>query len=253
MDDDDLVRRLRAAGCVFAESEAALLRASATDVAELARMVDERCSGVPVEHILGWAEFDGGQVAVEPGVFVPRGRTAFLVDLAAAVARPGMAVVDLCCGSGAVALALSRRVSGLDLHASDVDDSAVRCARRNLRGRAHVHQGDLFDALPRRLRGRVDVVVANAPYVPTDDIAMMPAEARDHEPRAALDGGPDGVEVHRRIAAEASRWLTGGGTVLIETSRAQAALTEGAFRDHRFRTRIDRDPDRESTVVTATS
>ena len=91
---------------------------------------------------------------------------------------------------------------------------------------AALHLGDLYDALPVALRGRVDVLAANAPYVPTDRIALMPPEARDHEPRLALDGGVDGVDLHRRIAAGAAEWLAPGGVLLIETSPAQAPLTD---------------------------
>ena len=98
---------------------------------------------------------------------------------------------------------------------------ALACARTNVPA-ATAHLGDLYDALPGRLRGRIDVLAANAPYVPTDRIADMPPEARDHEPRAALDGGADGVDLHRRIAAGAPDWLAPGGVLLVETSPGQA-------------------------------
>ncbi|PWU62047.1 putative protein N(5)-glutamine methyltransferase, partial [Micromonospora globispora] len=102
-----LVSRLRAAGCVYAEDEAELLIAAAADSAEaLTDLVDRRVAGLPLEHLLGWAEFCGVRVAVHPGVFVPRGRTALLVSAAAAVAGPTPAVLDLCCGSGAAAVVL---------------------------------------------------------------------------------------------------------------------------------------------------
>ncbi|MBX9244719.1 putative protein N(5)-glutamine methyltransferase, partial [Actinotalea ferrariae] len=115
----------------------------------------------------------------------------------------------------------------VEVHAADVEPAAVRCARRNLPARDghHVHLGDLWDALPGHLRGRVDVVVANAPYVPTDAIALMPPEARDHEPVTSLDGGPDGTSVQARVAAGAAAWLRPGGHLLVETSRSQAPTT----------------------------
>jgi release factor glutamine methyltransferase len=227
--DPALVGALRAAGCVFAEDEAALLEAEATDAADLAQMLSRRVGGEPLEQILGWAEFCGLRIAVAPGVFVPRRRTAELVDLAVAllvdVERP--VVVDLCCGSGAIGVAIAARTPWTELHAADVDPDAVACARRNVTA-GEVHEGDLYDALPRHLAGRVDVLAVNAPYVPTDEIAMMPTDARDHEHLIALDGGPDGLDLHRRVAAGAAAWLRPGGTLLIETGRRQAEGTAAA-------------------------
>jgi len=247
-----VVARLRAAGCVFAEEEAQLLRSAATDPAGLEAMIQSRVDGLPLEQILGWAEFCGLRIAVDPGVFVPRRRTEFLVWQAAALARPGALVVDLCCGSGAVGVALAATAGPIELHAGDIGPVAVACARRNLAGFGGLaYQGDLFAALPGALRGRVDLLVVNAPYVPTSEIALMPPEARDHEPKVALDGGPDGVDVHRRVAAEAARWLAPGGHVLIETSRRQAPSTARALAEGGLVPRIDADPDLQATVVTA--
>jgi release factor glutamine methyltransferase len=217
----DLVARLRAAGCVFAEEEAALLVAGATTPADLERLVVARTGGVPLELLLGYAEFCGLRVAVAAGVFVPRRRTALVVEQAAARLRPGAVVLDLCCGTGAIGAALAARVPGLEVWASDVDPDAVACARRNLPA-ARVLEGDLYDALPGHLRGRVDALVANAPYVPSAAIARMPPEAREHEHRAALDGGTDGLALQARVAAGAPDWLTWGGALLVETSDRQA-------------------------------
>jgi release factor glutamine methyltransferase len=198
----DVIARLRAAGCVFAEDEARLLLDTARTPAELAGMVERRVAGLPLEHVLGWAEFAGRRVAVDPGVFVPRRRTELLVREAAARARPGAVVVDLCCGSGAVGVAVAAAVPGIELHAADVDPAAVRCARRNVTAfGGQVHEGDLDAPLPAALRGRVDVLVANAPYVPTGAVGLMPPEARLPEPRVALDGGADGLDVQRRACA----------------------------------------------------
>ena len=223
-----MVTRLRAAGCVFAEDEARLLISSARNPADLAAMVDRRARGLPLEHVLGWAKFCGLRIAVDTGVFVPRRRTEFLVHQAASLARPGAVVLDLCCGSGAVGAALAATVERAEIHAVDIDPAAVRCARRNL-ARGQVYEGDLYEPLPDALRGRVDVLVANAPYVPTEAIGLMPPEARVHEPRMALDGGSDGLDVQRRVTAEAPRWLASGGYLLIETSVLQAPSTVGAF------------------------
>ncbi|MCP3802960.1 putative protein N(5)-glutamine methyltransferase [Allokutzneria sp. A3M-2-11 16] len=248
-----IITRLRAAGCVFAEDEARLLSTAARDHTELHAMVDRRVEGLPLEHILGWAEFQGLRVAVEPGVFVPRRRTELLVQHAAPLLRPHSVVVDLCCGSGAVGAALATIEPRIELHAADIEPAAVKCAHRNITQHGgEVHEGDLYDALPTALRGRVHVIVANAPYVPTDAVALMPPEARDHEPRVALDGGTDGLDLHRRIAAEAPDWLTPGGHLLIETSERQASHTAKAFATNGFHPQIHHSEDLDATVVVGT-
>ena len=256
-DPAPVVARLRAVGCVFAEEEAAALLAAVTGPAHLAALVGRRIAGEPLELVLGWAGFCGLRVAVEPGVFVPRQRTALLVEQAAALLRGSSraaAVVDLCCGSGAVGLAVATALGPVELHAADVDPVAVRCARRNLEpvgGR--VHQGDLYAALPAGLRGRVDLLTVNAPYVPSAAVALMPPEARDHEPRTALDGGPDGTDLQRRVAAGARHWLAPGGTLLIETSARQAPLTAAAVEAGGLHAAVVRDDERDATVVVGTS
>ncbi|MGW6256247.1 putative protein N(5)-glutamine methyltransferase [Streptomyces sp. NPDC055085] len=227
---DSVVAALRSAGCVFAEDEAELILATARTPAEAVAMVDRRVAGLPLEHVLGWAEFHGLRITLEPGVFVPRRRTEFLVEQAVALAPGASVVVDLCCGSGAVGAALAASLDGLELHASDIDPAAVHCARRNVAPFAgRVHEGDLFSALPDTLRGRVDVLAANVPYVPTDEVGLLPAEARDHEPLVALDGGADGLDLVRRVAEGAPRWLAPGGCLLVETSERQAATAVEAF------------------------
>ncbi len=252
-----LVARLRAAGCVFAEEEAAALLAAATDPGTLAAMVARRVAGEPLETVLGWAGFCGLRVAVGPGVFVPRQRTALLVERAVALLRSVRGtpvVVDLCCGSGAVGLAVATGLGPVELHAADVDPVAVGCARRNLAAvGGRVHQGDLYAALPDSLRGRVDLLAANAPYVPSAAIASMPPEARDAEPRTALDGGPDGTDLQRRVAAGARSWLAPGGVLLVETSARQASLTAAAVRRGGLHATVVRDDERDATVVVGTA
>ena len=243
-----VVDRLRLAGCVFAEDEAALLVAAAADDGDLAALVARRVAGEPLEQLLGWAAFDGLRIALAPGVFVPRVRSEFLAERAAAVARPASVVLDLCCGSGALGAAVAARVPGIELHAADLDAAAVACARVNLPGAA-VYEGNLFDALPAALRGRVDVLVSNVPYVPTSAIALMPPEARDHEPRLALDGGPDGLAVARRVLAGAPAWLAPGGTVLVETSEAQVPAALAAVSAVGLVPVVDTDDERGATVV----
>jgi release factor glutamine methyltransferase len=227
---DDLVARLRLAGCVFAEEEAALLVEAATTERELEALVVRREAGEPLEQLVGWAAFDGLRVAVAPGVFVPRQRTVLLVSEAASLVEPGSVVVDLGCGTGAIAAAVLARVPGVEVYAADIDPAPVACAARNLPP-DRVFAGDLYDALPPGLRGTVDVVVANAPYVPTGAIASMPREARDHEHLVALDGGPDGLVVQRRVIEGAPAWLRRGGHVLVETGRSQLGATSAALRE----------------------
>jgi release factor glutamine methyltransferase len=245
------VARLRAAGCVFAEDEADVLASSAPSPEDLERMVARRAAGEPLEHVVGWARFDGQRVAVDPGVFVPRQRTSFLVELAAAALPPsGGVVLDLCCGSGALGLALARRRPGVVLHAVDNSPPAAACAECNLAAVGGVvHLGDLDGPLPAALRGTVDVIVANVPYVPTAAVALMPPESRDHEPRSAVDGGSDGLVLLRRVALLAPAWLRAGGSVFSEVSEAQAGSAAAAFRAAGLVTEVHHEAEREATVV----
>ena len=248
-----VVSRLRAAGCVFAEDEARLLISTAQSPNALTAMVDRRVAGLPLEHVLGWAEFRGLRITVDPGVFVPRRRTEFLVDRAAALARRDAVVVDLCCGSGALGAALVTTVDGAELHAADIDPVAVRCARGNVAAvGGRVYQGDLYAPLPASLRGRVDILLANVPYVPTEDIELLPQEARVHEARVALDGGADGLDVLRRVTASAGEWLAPGGHLLFETSERQAAGAVATVADDGLIPRVATSDALYATVVIGT-
>ncbi|MBF6331292.1 putative protein N(5)-glutamine methyltransferase [Nocardia transvalensis] len=250
--------RLRAAGCVFAEDEAALLTAAAASPDELEALVTRRVSGVPLEHLLGWAEFRGLRVAVAPGVFVSRRRTEFLVEQALARADTEAAVVvDLCCGCGALGLATATELAAagvrVEVVASDIEPAAVACAARNLASfGARVFEGDLFTPLPPDLAGRVTLLLANTPYVPSAMIAQMPPEARDHEPHTALDGGSDGLDIVRRVAAEAPRWLAPGGHLFVEAGAAQAPVAAAVFAECGLTPTIAESEDGYATVVIGT-
>lgn len=283
----DVVARLRVAGCVFAEDEARLLTAAAGTPAELDAMVERRAGGEPLEYVIGWAEFAGLRIFVDPGVFVPRLRSEFLVSVAVDLVRSrGDAslpvIVDLCCGTGALGLAVAvslqrsdespggdgRRpadqragrefagarvasVHGVELHAADLDPAAVACARRNVEPAGGlVYQSDLFDALPGSLRGRIDVLICNAPYVPSTELAFMPAEAREHEALMALDGGSDGLAILRRVAAEAAGWLAPGGVLLVETSERQGPSMASAMSAAELAPLVHYDDESGATVVT---
>jgi release factor glutamine methyltransferase len=248
---DTIAAALREAGCVFAAEEAALLVAAAPTGEALRSMVGQRAAGQPLEHVIGWAEFCGLRMAVDPGVFVPRRRSEFLVRQAAALCRPGMRVVDLACGCGAIGAAIATLAAEVELHACDVDQVAVRCARRNLLPfGSRVYAGDLFQPLPDALRGRVGVIAANLPYVPAEQVRLMPAEARTHEPLAALDGGPDGLDVLRRAAARAGDWLAPGGHLLIEIGAGQAEAASAAFTAAGLTAAVARDTELDATVIT---
>ena len=233
----------------------------------LADLIARRVAGEPLEHLFGWVSFAGSTYVVTPGVFVPRRRSELVVRLAVEIASDKVQVpsaelpafrrslsplvVDLCCGSGAIGAAISRELPEAEVWAADMDPRAVACARQNLPPH-RVVEGDLYDALPAELRGRIDVVAVNSPYVPTDAIATMPPEARDHEPRVALDGGTDGLDLHRRVLAEAAPWLVPGGAVVIETSQAQAQGTLAAATSVGFDARVETDG-ADATAVVATA
>lgn len=276
----ELVARLRAAGCVFAEDEARILTEAADgDADRLEELTAGRVSGLPLEHLVGWAELDGRRWAVAPGVFVPRKRSELLVREAAERALAGRAaatagpvlLVDLCCGCGALGGAVAARLLAaghdVELHAADLDPAAVGCARENLaalaseagagvprRGRltASASVGDLAEPLPARLWGRVDVVVANAPYVPTEAIATMPPEARDHEPHTALDGGDDGLVILRRVFDLAPTLLRPGGHLLVETGGSQVSAAVAHVRAAGLTPVVLEDDDLGATALAGT-
>lgn len=209
--------------------------------AGLADLVARRATRVPLQHLTGTAPFRGLELAVGPGVFVPRPETEQVaqvaVDEAAAVVRSRreVLVVDLCTGSGAIALAVAHEVAGAVVHAVELDARAHAWAERNVRevavalppaSRVALHRGDARTALA-ELDGTVDVVVANPPYVPPGAVPIDP-EVADHDPAVALYGlGADGLEVPRGIVAAAARLLRPGGLLVLEHAEVQ----DGAARD----------------------
>lgn len=246
---DTVAARLRGSGSVYAEEEADLLLDRFAGP-ELEAAVRERLAGVPLEHIVGWAQFADLRIAVAPGVFVPRRRTELLLELALANLPPRGTLVELCCGAAAVATAVATRRTDVAVHASDLDPVSVACARRNLEpvgGR--VGQGDIDSGVPPELAGAVDVLVANAPYVPTEQIGLMPTEARDHEPRLALDGGADGTAVQARVVAAAGRLLRPGAVLLLECAASQAEATAALMVQGGLTPRVMRDEARAATCV----
>lgn len=245
-----VVERLRQAGCVAAEEEAAELRATAAGDGDLLdALVDRRCTGEPLAWIVGTIRFCGVPVLVHPGVYVPRGQSEPLVwEAVRRLPHDGVAV-DLCTGSGAVAVVLARCRPAATVVAGDIDPLAVACARAN--GVA-ASASDLASGLPPSSVGRADVVTAVVPYVPSDALPFLPRDVLAHEPRHALDGGPDGTRLLLRAAEAAARLLRPGGSLLLELGGDQAermgpALSSLGFED----TTVLADEDGDTRAVVA--
>jgi release factor glutamine methyltransferase len=211
-----VTRRLAAAGCVAADREAAVLVAAAPDRQTLDRWVARRESGEPLAWITGTTEFCGLRLHVSPGVYVPRAQTETLARRAAALLPAGGRAVDLCTGTGAVAAHLRAEVPDATVDGVDLDPRAAACARRN--GGLAI-AGDLAEAV--RPGDGWDLVTAVAPYVPTADLRYLPVDVRDHEPRAALDGGHDGLDLVRRVVIAAARLLRQDGWLVLEVGGGQ--------------------------------
>ena len=252
MTDDALVARLRAAGCVFAEEEAAVLRAAASNADALERMVARRTAGEPLEVVVGYAEFAGLRIPVAVGVFVPRVRTELVARLAVELAPPSSIVVDLCCGSGAIAAAVANSRPDLTVWAADIDPVAIALASTTLAHfGAHAVVSDMDAALPASLRGRVAVVASCPPYVPTAEVALMPPEARVHEPLASLDGGATGAAMQARVFDTARRLLAPRGVCIVETSEHLCDATLEAAVAVGLTAQVETDDEIDAIVVVA--
>jgi release factor glutamine methyltransferase len=208
-----VVDRLVAAGCVAADEEARELVAAAPDEATLEDWLSRREAGEPLAWITGSLDFCGRALRVDPGVYVPRAQTEELAHRAAVLlgTTPGPRAVDLCTGAGAVAAHLRHAVPGAAVVGVDIDPAAVACARRN--GVPAV-VGDL--GRPPLRAGIADLVTAVPPYVPSGGLAVLPADVQRYEPRRALDGGPDGLDLVRGVVAAAATLLRAGGRLVIE-------------------------------------
>jgi len=193
--------------------------------------IERRAAGEPLQYVTGEMPFRHLVLHVRPGVFIPRPETEVLVDAVLEfLDRSGVAeplVVDLCTGSCAVAASVACERANARVYATEIVPETAEVARGNAERsgageRLSVLTGDLFAPLPSELRGRIDVVVSNPPYIPTADLDALPAEVAAHEPKIALDGGADGLDVVRRIAAEAQDWLRPGGLLVLETDTSRA-------------------------------
>jgi len=233
---------------VFAEEEAELLLANIPRDA-LDDAVARRVAGEPLEHILGFAEFAGLRILLGPGVFVPRRRTERVVRLAVSRIPDGGSLLDLCCGSGAIAAAVASQRPDAVVTAADISPLAVAWAERNL---APFGGQVVVSDMGAELAGPFDVIVASPPYVPTDEIAMMPSEARDHDPRLALDGGPDGTDLQAAVFSAAARLLAPSGIVIVETSEHQAERTLQRAAEAGLLGSVGRDAEYGETAMIAT-
>ena len=187
--------------------------------------VRQRVQRVPVQYILGATAFRELELTVTPAVLIPRPETEVLVDVALELLPTGGRALDLCCGSGAIALSLKRELAEVAVVATDISQAALAVARANGAScelEIEWLSGDLFAAV----EGDFDLVVSNPPYVKSGDLDRLEPEVRDHEPRLALDGGADGLDCYRRIAHQASDHIRPGGYLLLEVGDGQSAEVE---------------------------
>lgn len=202
--------------------------------------VARRASREPLQYILGTADFMGHQLLVRPGVLIPRQDTEILAQMAISRVRPGARVLDLCCGSGCLAIAVKLACPKAAVWASDQSEEAVRLTRENaarLGAEITVTLGDLFQPLRGR---RFDLIVSNPPYIPRGELSSLQAEV-GFEPRLALDGGADGLRFYRAILEEASQFLNPGGLLMLEMGDGQAAAFPSLLPDGFRPWRIEND------------
>lgn len=207
------------------------------EVTALRALVQRRAKHEPLQHLVGSTSFCGLEIAVSPAALIPRPETETLAELAvAALLRcnsPTPAVLDFGTGTGCLAVALAVQCKAAHLHALDLSEAALALARKNterhgLAERTTFHFGDGFRALPAELR--FDLIVSNPPYIPTGELATLQPEVRDFDPRAALDGGADGLDFYRLLAREAPTWLKTGGGLFAEFGDGQEDVLLETFR-----------------------
>jgi release factor glutamine methyltransferase len=230
IDERAVVEVLREAGCVAAEEEAAELIASVDgDSSRLHALLARRCTGEPLAWLVGSVQFCGETVLVHRGVYVPRWQTEPMAQRAVALLPDAGLAVDLCTGSGAIAVVLRRRRPRASVWATDIEPAAVACARAN--GIKAV-EGDMASALPDGLANSVDVVTAVVPYVPTEALRHLPRDVVAFEPLVALDGGPQGIDHLIDAVHAAAALLRPGGSVLLELGGDEAELLAPTLTEH---------------------
>ncbi len=201
------------------------------------KIVDERMTGRPLWYVYGDTDFCGYTIKVDERVLIPRPETEELAMMVVSAAEEGQSILDLCTGSGAIAIAVSKELEKCGrpckVMASDISAEALEVAKENAEANeANVTfvQSDLFS----RIRGRFDVIVSNPPYIPSKEIASLQKEVREFEPRLALDGGEDGLDCYRKIAANASKYLNRGGILMLEVGAGEAQEVVKLFRGNTY-------------------
>ncbi|MDT7587549.1 MAG: release factor glutamine methyltransferase [Pseudonocardiales bacterium] len=221
-----------------------LAGAGAAVLASFRELVERRTTRIPLQYLLGTAPMGPVDVAVGPGVFVPRLETELLLEwgLGAIAGAGAPVVVDLCTGSGALAAAVAVSRPDAEVYAVELDPAALSWARKNLPDRVHLVQGDVTDSelLP-ELRGRVALVLANPPYVPEG--TPVPPEVAEHDPHRAVFAGPDGLEVIRPLVVLAIRLLRPGGALGIEHDDSHATAAPAVLAAHPELTAVVEHPD----------
>ncbi|MEO5680752.1 MAG: HemK/PrmC family methyltransferase, partial [Acidimicrobiales bacterium] len=223
-----MVAALQEAGCVAADEEAVeLVEAAFRQGTDVAALVERRRTGEPLAWITGRTRFCGLVIQVDPGVYVPRWQSEPMARRAVRSLPDHGVAVDLCTGSGALAAVLQAERPGASVLATDIDPVAVACARAN--GVA-AFAGDLDAPLPGDLHGRVNLITAVVPYVPTEVLHLLPRDTLTFEPRAALDGGPGGMHLLARVVDRAAALLRPGGVLILEIGGRQSVPVTGLLR-----------------------
>ncbi|HEX6844870.1 MAG TPA: HemK family protein methyltransferase [Actinomycetota bacterium] len=245
-----IVRALAAAGCIAPVEEAdELLRAADAGLGDLDEMLARRERGEPLAWIVGSVDFSGLRIRVDPGVYVPRPQTEDLARRAAELLPDHGIGVDLCTGSGAVAVVMATAHPHATVVATDRDPAAVACAEAN---GVTTFLGDLDEPLPLAFARRVDVLTAVVPYVPTDDLHLLPRDVVAYEPPHALDGGERGVRVLDEVARRSVRWLAPTGRLLLELGGGQPDLLAPTLEEVGLTaSRVHRDADGDARAIEA--
>ena len=247
LDHQSVTAVLARAGCIAAAEEAAELIAAAGDSEELESLVNRRTSGEPVAWLTGKTSFGGLDLLVAPGVYVPRWQTEQMARRAAEALPAGGIGVDLCTGAGAIAAVMAAARPEARVLATELDPKAAACARGN--GIA-VLEGHLDEPLPVELEGSVDVIAAVVPYVPTEDLRLLPRDVREFEPRSALDGGKEGTDLLTEVVSRSPRWLRPGGWLLLELGGRQAELLAAPLDQRGFeRAEVMRDEEGDPRAI----
>jgi len=203
-------------------------------------LLKQRCRFLPVAYIIGRKEFYGLNFYVKEGVLIPRPETEFVVEealkAADVISNPVMA--DLCCGSGAISVAIAVNNKNARIYAVELSDVAcevasINISAHNVKDRVLMLKGDLWKPLEERKVKGLDIIVSNPPYIPTQELNDLPADVKN-EPQLALDGGPDGLEFYRRIILRAPEFLKAGGRIIFEIGWNQAAQVKAILENHGF-------------------